>query len=502
MFNVNNAIILAAGRGTRILPITLNKPKPLINVEGKAIIEHQIKHLTQIGVSKIYIVVGYLAEHFKYLTHLYPNIELCFNDKYKTENNISSLVAVKDKIENSYILEGDVYIKNNIFTSKHEFSTIYALFSQKIINEWGLEVDRHDRLLKVNKTAKNQPYLSGVSFWTKNDAEILKTSLEKNYTTNSQLFWEEATYMENLKNLHIKVKPLKFGDVKEIDTIEDLKSVDKKYTNLTSLNSLQINYNNQIPIKTGITNDSFIVSSNLYKENLIIRLSKNINHNFIDREKEASSINLVKPLNISEDVVFIDSLTGTKVAKKIESQTIQASEIKTLIPKVAEILNLLHSSYKEEVINFNEFDFLDSYINQNKSFLTDEYFAIYQKLKLYNSKLPKLTHLHFCHRDLVPENFLKQQNKLFLIDWEYASFFDPMFDIASLFDESNFNTEEEEIFFLNYKASSITKERIIFWKIYLNLLWSIWCYFFSEEYLFDEYRKTRLQKAKDYLNLL
>jgi thiamine kinase-like enzyme len=77
-----------------------------------------------------------------------------------------------------------------------------------------------------------------------------------------------------------------------------------------------------------------------------------------------------------------------------------------------------------------------------------------------------------------------------------------MFDIASLFDESNFNTEEEEIFFLNYKASSITKERIIFWKIYLNLLWSIWCYFFSEEYLFDEYRKTRLQKAKDYLNLL
>ena len=113
MNSVNRAIIMAAGKGTRMLPLTERIPKPLVEVNGKSFIERTIEILLSKSISEIYVVTGYLKEKFKYLEEKYPEVTLLDNPYYDTCNNISSLYIARDYIENSVILDGDMIINNS-----------------------------------------------------------------------------------------------------------------------------------------------------------------------------------------------------------------------------------------------------------------------------------------------------------------------------------------------------------------------------------------------------
>ena len=78
MFEENtpqNAIILAAGYGMRMVPINTEVPKGLLEIKGEALIERLIKQLHEVGIQQIYIVVGYMKEHYEYLIDEY-DVEL------------------------------------------------------------------------------------------------------------------------------------------------------------------------------------------------------------------------------------------------------------------------------------------------------------------------------------------------------------------------------------------------------------------------------------------
>ena len=107
---VDNAIILAAGTASRFAPLSLERPKALIEVRGEVLIERQIRQLREAGISEIVIVVGYRKEDFSYLTEKYGVI-LVENPDYLTRNNNSSIFAARKYLKNSYICSSDNFVR-------------------------------------------------------------------------------------------------------------------------------------------------------------------------------------------------------------------------------------------------------------------------------------------------------------------------------------------------------------------------------------------------------
>ena len=93
IYKAQRAIFLAAGLGSRLRPITINTPKPLVRVNGVRIIETSIEACLKAGIQEIYIVTGYLADEFNILLKKYPMIQFIHNPEYDKANNISSAVV-------------------------------------------------------------------------------------------------------------------------------------------------------------------------------------------------------------------------------------------------------------------------------------------------------------------------------------------------------------------------------------------------------------------------
>ena len=105
-FRVTNAIIIAAGFGSRFVPLTFEMPKGLLEVFGERMIERQIKQLHQAGIYNITIMVGYLKEKFDYLIDKY-NVKLIYNPEYSKKNTLATLYHCRHLLDNTYILSSD-----------------------------------------------------------------------------------------------------------------------------------------------------------------------------------------------------------------------------------------------------------------------------------------------------------------------------------------------------------------------------------------------------------
>ncbi len=232
MHRAERAVIVAAGEGKRMRPVTLETPKPLVRVNGVRMIETAIGALHENGIREIYVVVGYRKEQFKFLEERYAGLRLIENPYYDSCNNISSLYAAREHIENALILDGDQIIRNSAaLLPEFERSGYNAVWTGGETDEWLLRVE--DGIVRsCSRTGGRRGWqLYSVSRWTAEDGRRLRRQLELEFGQkgNRQLYWDDVPLFCHAEDYALGIREMRRGDVIEIDSLAELAAIDRSY---------------------------------------------------------------------------------------------------------------------------------------------------------------------------------------------------------------------------------------------------------------------------------
>lgn len=229
-YRVKKAIFMAAGFGSRMVPVTLNTPKPLIKVHGKKIIETLLDAVLEAGITDITIVRGYLGEQFDLLKRKYPMIKFVDNPIYNEANNISSAYLVRDMLTNAYVLESDLLLYNKELIRKYEYVTNYLGMYTTRTDDWCFETKK-GFITKVRVGGENVHHMYGISYWSKEDAMKMENDIEKVFKSpgGKERYFEEVALRECIDNYKVWVREIGEGEIIEIDTYNELKQIDSIY---------------------------------------------------------------------------------------------------------------------------------------------------------------------------------------------------------------------------------------------------------------------------------
>lgn len=229
-YRAKRAIFIAAGFGSRLVPITINTPKPLVRVNGKRIIDGLIDACLAAGIEEIYIVRGYLAEQFDQLLYKYPMIKFIENPMYNSANNISSALCAKELLSNAYVFEADLMISNPEIITPYHFTSDFLAIKKDETDDWCFEVT--DGIITEEKVGgKDCWQMVGISYWNAEDGKKLAEDITGIYHTaeGKQRYWEQVPLVFCKENYKVAVRECFEDDIVEIDTFDELKNIDRSY---------------------------------------------------------------------------------------------------------------------------------------------------------------------------------------------------------------------------------------------------------------------------------
>lgn len=229
-YRAKRAIFIAAGFGSRMVPITFNTPKPLVRVHGQRIIDGLIDACLKAGINEIYIVRGYLAEQFDQLLYKYPMVKFLDNAVYNEANNISSSMAARHLLSNAYVLEADLVISNPKIITKYHYRSDFLAIPKDRTDDWCFTVK--DGIITEEKVGGlNCWQMVGISYWDEEDGRKLAADIEHTYAQpgGKERYWEQVPLVFHKDHYQVEVRPCRDEDIIEIDTFRELKAIDKTY---------------------------------------------------------------------------------------------------------------------------------------------------------------------------------------------------------------------------------------------------------------------------------
>lgn len=582
-YQVNNAIIMAAGLSSRFAPLSYEKPKALIEVKGEILIERQIRQLKEAGIKEIIIVVGYKKEQFAYLKEKF-DVLIVENKDYLIRNNHSSIYAVKDYLKNSYICSADNYFAINPFEKEVDESYYAALYAPNQTNEWCLEEDKDGWITDVNIGGHHQWYMLGHTFWSEEFSKSFISILENIYdlpATKDKLW--ESIFIENLSLLKMKVRHYHDDEIYEFDSLDELRQFDTNYLdhtnsaiikditkilacserdlyhfnplknsngevigvkfiyhednyqylyeskNLVNVNTMSAHrkdfeeiqeiidkvFNKEkvfnITRMGGMTNRTYLVNTG--HNQYMVRLPGFGTEELIRRSDEKISTELAFKLGLDAKLYYFDENTGIKVSEYIsDAKTMSPTTMRepSNIVHVAKMFRKLHQCNVDTKVKFDIMDMAKTYedfVIKNNGTLFDDYEEIKKQINQINNSYLTQVQKVPCHNDALCENWILKENKMYLIDWEYAGMNDKMWDLADVSIEASFNREMDQLLLENYFQHTPTPDE---WKAFninkvlIDYLWSLWgktkTIHSGDE--FEEYAQQRYSRMKENMDLL
>ena len=515
--NVNNAIILAAGYGSRFVPLTFETPKGLLLVHGQPMIERQIEQLQKKGVHNIVIVVGYKKEAFDYLIDKY-GVKLIYNSEYSTKNNLSSLYLVRDQLSSTYLLMSDHYMEDNIFAGSETDSWLSCRYFAGPTDEWCVFGGKDGKIAAISIGGADAYAMIGPAYFSPSFSEKFRSFIEEYYHKpgTGDFYWEHIL-KEKIDELDIYINR-QDGNVHEFENLEELRLFDPSY-NTASNNEVMATIArvygvpegeivNIAPVKAGMTNRSFTFTYGETK--YIMRMPGEGTDKLINRRQESDVYQVILPLGLCDNMLFIDPESGYKIAEYIKDARVcdplNTADLTICMKK----LKIFHSLKLQVPHVFDPFERIEFY---ESIWLKQSAFRDYQDtkdkvmgLRSYVDAAKKewcLTHI-----DAVCDNFLilgDGSGEILLIDWEYAGMQDPHMDIAMFAVYAMYGREQIDTLIDIYfegQCAPATRAKIYAYVAICGLLWSNWCEYKRHQGVeFGEYSLCQYRYAKDYFRI-
>jgi len=506
------AIILAAGFGMRMVPINTEIPKGLMEVKGEVLIERMIRHLHEVGITDIQVVVGFMKERYEYLIDEFQ-VKLVVNSEYQVKNNLYSLSKVKSSLDKTYIIPCDIWSEENPFSDFEPYSWYMVTNEQSI--ESTVRVNRKRELVMIDETEEGNQMI-GLSYVMGEEATLIQEKLQEfsKKPSYDHEFWE-CTLQDKNKWI-IPSKVVNSKQLIEINTYEQLREIDGNSANLQTdaISIIQDCFNVEVDeiknitvLKKGMTNRSFLFECQNQK--YIMRIPGEGTDYLINRKEEADVYKALENRQICDDVLYMNPDNGYKITAYLEDATNcdaeNWDEVEACMTKLREFHELnLTVDHRFDI--FGQINFYESLWNGEKSYFKDyetTKAAIFE-LKKWIDTLEKNETL--VHIDAVPDNFLFTKDGIRIIDWEYAGMQDPHVDIAMFCIYSLYSREQvDHLIDLYFKGdvSPIIRTKIYAYIASAGLLWSNWCeYKRSLGIDFGEYSLCQYRYAKEYSKLV
>lgn len=490
-YKVDNAVIMAAGLATRLIPLSLEYPKGLFKVKGEKLIEREIKQLKNAGISDITVVLGYKKEMLYYLKDKF-NVNLVINDQYNVKNNIQSLYCTKDKLKNTYICPCDEYFVSNPF-NQYEYDSFYAGYETKNKeNEMYATIDNDNRIIDMEKSMSNGELLLGHTFWKKSFSkkfiELVKADQKLGKYNNKFWEWLVKDHLLEFPDYYFKEYP--DNSIFEFDYFEQLKAFDNKfidYAHSQILRNIKLIFRceeedivNFRPITEGMTNTSFIFR--VRGKDYVYRHPGEGTEKVVNRRNEKRSLIIANKIDIDPTYVYMDSIEGWKISKYIpkfrEPRYDSFEDSKKIIP----VMRKLHQADIKVDYGMKPWEdslAMEKLIEAKKPGLLDKYKDLKNKIHiLYKKTLSDGVNKCFCHGDTYCHNWMIEPGgHVLLIDWEYAGYSDPGIDVGYYIVDAMYDFDDAYRFIKEYLGEEDSETGEFHYLAYTAIIayyWFIW----------------------------